>query len=78
MNEAQSHAELEALRRSVNRGTPYGSDGWQVRMAKKLRLEFTLHSRGRPRKRRVERVEAAEKVRVPFCSCPFLLEFPAY
>lgn len=50
VNGAQSAAELEALRHSVNRGTPYGSDGWQMRMAKKLRLEFTLHPRGRARK----------------------------
>lgn len=50
VNQAQSDVELEALRRSVNRGMPYGSDAWQMRMAKKLRLEFTLHPRGRPRK----------------------------
>lgn len=50
VNKAQSAAELEAVRRSVNRGTPYGSDAWQLRVAKKLRLEFTLRPRGRPRK----------------------------
>ena len=50
VNEAQSAAELEALRRSVNRGTPYGSEAWQMRTAKELRLEFTLRLRGRPRK----------------------------
>jgi len=50
VNVAQSAAELEALRSSVNRGTPYGSDDWRMRMAKRLRLEFTLQSRGRPKK----------------------------
>ncbi len=50
VNGAQSAAELEALRHCVNRGTPHGSDAWQMRMAEKLRLEFTLRPRGRPRK----------------------------
>ena len=50
VNEAQSAAELEALRCSVNRGTPYGSDTWRMRTARKLGLEFSLHPRGRPRK----------------------------
>jgi len=39
VSEAQSAAELEVLRRSENRGTPYGSDAWQMRMAKKLRAK---------------------------------------
>ncbi len=50
VNRAQSSAEVEALRRSVRRGSPYGSDGWQARVAKRLGLDFTLRSRGRPRK----------------------------
>jgi len=50
VNGAQSAVELEELRRSVNRGRPYGSEDWQMRMAKKLGLEFSLHPRGRPRK----------------------------
>jgi putative transposase len=51
VNRAQSSAELQALRRSVNRGTPDGSNGWQARMAKRLAGGFTLRPRGRPRKR---------------------------
>ena len=50
VNGAQSAAELEPLRCSVNRGTPYGSHDWQMRIAKKLGLQFSLHPRGRPKK----------------------------
>lgn len=50
VNGAQTASELEALRNSVNRGTPYGSAGWTTRIANVLGLEFTLRPRGRPRK----------------------------
>ena len=46
VNRAQTQAELEALRRSVKRGTPYGEERWQIRTAKQLGLESTLHPRG--------------------------------
>jgi len=49
MNGAQTAGELDALRKSVNRGTPYGSEDWTIRVANMLALEFTLHPRGRPR-----------------------------
>jgi putative transposase len=52
VNEAESPAELEALRTSVNRGQPYDSDGWVERTAKRLGLQKTLRPRGRPRKKR--------------------------
>ena len=50
VNEAQTNAELAALRRSVVRGSPYGSLGWQQRIARRLGLEATLRSPGRPKK----------------------------
>ncbi len=50
VNRPQSTAELEVLRRCVNRGAPYGSDTWVQRTAKLLGLDSTLRSRGRPRK----------------------------
>jgi len=50
VNEAQTEKELEALRRAAQRGSPYGDDGWQKRLANKLGLEHTLRSPGRPRK----------------------------
>jgi putative transposase len=50
VNEAQTEKELEALRRAAQRGSPYGDDGWQKRLANKLGLEHMLRSPGRPRK----------------------------
>ena len=50
VNRPQSDAELEALRRSVQRGSPYGGERWQKVTAAKLNLEFTLRPPGRPKK----------------------------
>lgn len=50
VNRAQSEAELEALRRSVQRGQPFGGEAWSQRVAARLGLESTLRPRGRPRK----------------------------
>jgi putative transposase len=46
----ETEGELEGLRRSVARGTPFGSPTWVGEMAKRLDLEITLRPRGRPRK----------------------------
>jgi len=50
VNQPQTEAELIALRDSVARGTPYGSERWQKATATRLGLESTLRPRGRPRK----------------------------
>jgi len=50
VNRAPSEAEVAALRRSVDRGTPFGSDHWTRLAAKRLGLESTLRPRGRPKK----------------------------
>jgi putative transposase len=50
VNRPQTEAELEALRRCVQRGQPYGSDVWVKRTAGRLGLESTLRPRGRPKK----------------------------
>jgi putative transposase len=50
VNQPQSEAELAALRRSIARGTPFGSAHWTKLTAGRLGLESTLRSRGRPRK----------------------------
>ena len=50
VNAAQTEAEIEALRRCVNRGTPYGTETWQTQIAAMLGLKSTLQPRGRPRK----------------------------
>ncbi len=48
VNQALTSDELEALRRSVQRGQPYGSESWSNRVAKQLGLESSLRPRGRP------------------------------
>ncbi len=50
LNQPQTEAELTALRRSVNRGRPYGGDDWVERTAKERGLELALRQPGRPRK----------------------------
>jgi len=49
VNRPQTEAELAAVRRSVLRGSPFGTPLWQTRTAKRLGLEWTLRARGRPR-----------------------------
>jgi len=49
VNRAQTEAELEAIRRSVTRGQPYGSEAWTSKTAGRLGLESTMRRRGRPR-----------------------------
>jgi putative transposase len=51
VNQAETEAELKALRHSVQRGTPYGSETWVSTTAAQLGLQSTLRARGRPRKR---------------------------
>ncbi len=55
VNAAQTEAELKALRRSVVRGTPFGSDTWVLKTAAKLGLEWTTRPRGRPKKHERDR-----------------------
>lgn len=50
VNRPMRQSELDAIRRSVNRCTPWGSKIWQVRTANRLGLESSLRPRGRPRK----------------------------
>lgn len=49
VNEALTETELQAVRRSAQRGCPYGTATWQERVAGQLGLESTLRPRGRPR-----------------------------
>lgn len=51
VNRPQSKAEEDALRRAIERGTPFGSERWTAHTARRLGLESTLRPRGRPRKR---------------------------
>ena len=50
LNQPQTTAETDAIRESVNKGRPYGSDSWQHRTAQELGLQSTFRKQGRPRK----------------------------
>jgi len=50
VNRAEGKKELEAVRRSVQRGQPYGSELWCERIVQTLGLESVVRPRGRPRK----------------------------
>jgi putative transposase len=50
VNGPQTEAELTALRRSVQRGSPFGEPAWSDQMVHRLGLESTLRPQGRPRK----------------------------
>ena len=49
VNQPQTDAEVAALRRSVNRGAPFGDADWTKRIVKRLGLEVTIRPRGRPK-----------------------------
>ena len=50
VNEPQTQDELDALRKCIRRGRPYGREPWVRAAARQMGLESTLRSRGRPRK----------------------------
>jgi len=50
VNQVVPAVELEAVRCSTHRGTPYGQTPWVRRLAKELGLECSLRPRGRPKK----------------------------
>ena len=50
VNNPLTQAELNAIRKSIKRGCPYGTEQWSKRKVKQLGLESTVRPRGRPRK----------------------------
>jgi putative transposase len=48
VNAAQTEAELQAVLRSIVRGSPLGDGSWSERTARRLGLESTLRPQGRP------------------------------
>jgi putative transposase len=50
VNAPLSSGDLQRLRESVARERPYGAEDWTRQTAQRLGLEFTLRSRGRPKK----------------------------
>ncbi|MDX2253825.1 MAG: transposase [Nitrospira sp.] len=49
VNRAHGAAELEALRTSVQRGRPFGDEGWVRRLCRRCGIESTLRAPGRPK-----------------------------
>ena len=49
VNRVLTKKDSEAVRTSVVRGRPFGSEAWQEATAKQLGLESTFRSRGRPK-----------------------------
>lgn len=52
VDQAETEAELAALRCCVKRGAPFGSDRWQKRTVERLGLQASLKPIGRPAKNR--------------------------
>ena len=50
VNEPLNQKELDAVRWSIKRGSPFGQENWIESTARRLGLESTLRPRGRPRK----------------------------
>lgn len=50
VDDEEPAARLETIRRSVNRGTPFGGERWVRSTANRLGLESSLRPRGRPPK----------------------------
>jgi putative transposase len=50
VNRVEDDGQLARLRRSVDRGAPFGSEAWATGAADRLGLESSLRARGRPRK----------------------------
>lgn len=50
LNTNDKEDDLVSLRVSVNKGVPFGAEGWVGKMVKKFKLDSTLRSAGRPKK----------------------------
>ena len=49
VNRVMSEKELEKVRTCMARNRPYGAEGWQTDVAKRLGLSHTLRNEGRPK-----------------------------
>jgi hypothetical protein len=67
-----TESEIEALRKCMNRGTPYGTETRKTQIAATIGLKSTLQSHGRPRKP----LESNEFADVKRFVSHFLLAFP--
>jgi hypothetical protein len=68
VNRPQTEAELTAIRRSVQRGQPFGGEAWRLKVARQLSLEYTFRARGRPKKQTLAEPATEYVTSVPFNS----------
>jgi putative transposase len=68
VNQTPAITELEAVRRSAKRGSPYGDEVWVQAVAEELGLQTTLRARGRPAKDPESDPFSAKRVLTPFTS----------
>ncbi len=54
VNEGEATEQVNAIRKSVTKGQPYGSEPWVERMVRQWNLDATLRARGRPKKKLVD------------------------
>ena len=66
VNRPAEVSELDALRRSVRRGRPYGDEAWVAATAEQLGLQSTLRPRGRPMSEKESDPFSAKRVLTPF------------
>jgi putative transposase len=52
VNTPMTRREIERVKTSIDRNRPFGSDAWVQRTVKRLGLEHTVRSEGRPAKKR--------------------------
>jgi len=50
VNAVETDSELNAVRRSARRGSPFGDEAWSERAVRRLGLESTIRPHGRPKK----------------------------
>ena len=50
LNAPQTQSEIDDMRRSIIRGSPYGSHPWTENVIEQFKLGTTIRPRGRPKK----------------------------
>jgi putative transposase len=63
VNRSPREREMQAVRTSIERGRPFGSESWVGKMVNAMGLSLTLRPRGRPRKARKVGTRTAERGR---------------
>ena len=60
VNTPLADQELQAIRRSIHRGSPLGEETWVESVARRFDLEMTLRPRGRPKSKPIETLKGGK------------------